>query len=214
MSANEEDKQLRIAALRNAEEILLSRNRVEKELRHANAALEQKNQELQQQREWFQVTLSSIGDAVITTNAQGVVTFMNPIAEVMTGWESAEAVGLPLSRIFTVINEHTGEPVEHQVAQVIRDGRNAGLAEHRSLVRRDGAVTAIEDTAGPIRDRSGKLTGAVMVFHDVTAQRKAEAALNASEVRYRTIFNQAAVGIAVTDLYGRFIQVNQKFGDI
>ena len=214
MSANEEDKQLRIAALRNAEEILLARNRVEKELRHANAALEQKNQELQQQREWFQVTLSSIGDAVITTNAQGVVTFMNPIAEVMTGWESAEAIGLPLSRIFTVINEQTGEPVEHQVAQVIRDGRNAGLAEHRSLVRRDGAVTAIEDTAGPIRDRSGKLTGAVMVFHDVTAQRKAEAALNASEVRYRTIFNQAAVGIAVTDLYGRFIQVNQKFGDI
>jgi PAS domain S-box-containing protein len=214
MSANEEDRQVRIAALRNAEEILLARNRVEQELRDAKAALEQKNQELLQQREWFQVTLSSIGDAVITTNAQGIVTFMNPIAEVMTGWKSAEAIGLPLSRIFTVINEQTGERVEAAVAQVIRDGRNVGLGEHRSLVRRDGSVTAIEDTAGPIRDRSGKLTGAVMVFHDVTAQRKAEAALNASEVRYRTIFNQAAVGIAVTDLLGRFIQVNQKFGDI
>jgi PAS domain S-box-containing protein len=214
MSANEEDRQVRIAALRNAEEILLARNRVEQELRDAKAALEQKNQELLQQREWFQVTLSSIGDAVITTNAQGIVTFMNPIAEVMTGWKSAEAIGLPLSRIFTVINEQTGERVEAAVAQVIRDGRNVGLGEHRSLVRRDGSVTAIEDTAGPIRDRSGKLTGAVMVFHDVTAQRKAEAALNASEVRYRTIFNHAAVGIAVTDLLGRFIQVNQKFGDI
>ncbi len=214
MSANEEDRQVRIAALRNAEEILLARHRLEQELRDAKAALEQKNQELLQQREWFQITLSSIGDAVITTNAQGMVTFMNPIAEVMTGWETAEAIGLPLSRIFTLINEQTGERVEPPVAQVIRDGHNVGLTEPRSLVRRDGSVTAIEDTAGPIRDRSGTLTGAVMVFHDVTAQRKAEAALNASEVRYRTIFNQAAVGIAVTDLLGRFIQVNQKFGDI
>jgi PAS domain S-box-containing protein len=214
MSADQEEKQLRIAALRNAEEILLARNRVEQELRDAKAELEQKNQELLQQREWFQVTLSSIGDAVITTDALGAVTFMNPIAEAMTGWGISEALGAPLGNIFTIINEHTREPVVHPIVQVLREGRSVGLAEHTCLVRRDGSVTAIEDSAGPIRDRSGKLAGAVMVFHDVTAQRKAEAALNASEVRYRTIFNQAAVGIAVTDLQGRFIQVNDKFADI
>ncbi len=185
----------------------------EQELRDAKEALELKNQELQQQREWFQVTLSSISDAVITTDALGAVTFLNPLAESMTGWTSAEAAGLPLAKIFTIVDEFTGEPVEHPAKTVLREGRVVKLA-NTSLVRRDGTVRAIEDSAAPIRDRSGRLTGIVTVFHDVTAQRKAEEALTASEVRFRTIFNQAAVGIAVTDLTGGFIQVNQKFADL
>lgn len=214
MSTDDEEKQLRIAALRNAEETLLARNRAEQELRDAKEAFENQNQELQRQRELFQVTLSSIGDAVITTDALGTVTFLNPIAEVMTGWTSAEAAGVPLSSVFTVINELTGNPVEHPVAKVLREGRVVSLGSHTSLVRRDGTAAAIEDSAAPIRDPSGKLLGTVVVFHDVTAQRKAEAALSESEVRFRTIFNQAAVGIAVTDLTGRFIQVNQKFAEV
>ena len=213
MSPDEEEKQLRIAALRNAEQILLVRNRGEQELRRAKEALETKNQELQQQREWFQVTLSSIGDAVITTDALGAVTFLNPIAEAMTGWTSADAAGVPLSNIFSIIDEVTGAAVEHPVKTVLREDRIVRIA-NASLVRRDGTVRAIEDTAAPIRDRGGTLTGMVMVFHDVTAQRKAEAALSESDVRFRTIFNQAAVGMAVTDLTGRFIQINQKFADV
>jgi PAS domain S-box-containing protein len=213
MSPDEEEKQLRIAALRNAEQILLARNRGEQELRQAKEALETKNQELQQQREWFQVTLSSIGDAVITTDALGAVTFLNPIAEAMTGWTSAEAAGVPLSNIFSIIDEFTGVAVEHPVKTVLREGRIVRIA-NASLVRRDGTVRAIEDTAAPTRDRAGTLTGMVMVFHDVTAQRKAEAALSESDVRFRTIFNQAAVGMAVTDLTGGFIQINQKFADV
>jgi PAS domain S-box-containing protein len=211
VKTDEEEKLLRITALRNAEEILIARNRAEQELRDAKEALEFKIQELDQQREWFQVTLSSIGDAVITTDAVGAVTFLNPIAEAITGWTLVEAVGEPLSKVFTIVNEITRQPVEHPVTQVLREGRIVGLSGHTSLVRRDGTSTAIEDSAAPIRDRTGKVTGTVMVFHDVTAQRNAEAALSASEVRFRTIFNQAAVGIAVTDLTGRFVQANQKF---
>jgi PAS domain S-box-containing protein len=214
LSVEEEDRQLRIAALRNAEEILIARNRVEQELRDAKEALENKIQELEQQREWFQVTLASIGDAVITTDAACMVTFLNPIAEAMTGWTSTEAAGAPLASVLTIVNELTQQPVEHPVTRVLREGRIVGLENHTSLVRRDGTFTAIEDSAAPIRDRSGKVAGTVMVFRDVTAQRKVEAALNASEVRFRTIFNQAAVGIAVTDLTGRFVQVNEKFAEV
>lgn len=214
MAADEEEKQLRIAALRNAEEILLARNRAERELRDAKEALEKKNRELQEQREWFQVTLSSIGDAVITTDAKAAVTFLNPIAEAMTGWTSAEAAGHALSTVINVINEFTRMPVEHPVERVLREGRIAGLANHTSLLDRHGGVTAIEDSAAPIRDARGNLIGAVMVFHDVSERRLAEAALLESELRFRTVFNQAAVGIVVTDLTGRFLQANQKFADI
>ncbi len=147
MSSEDQEKHPRVAALRSTQEILLARNRGEQELCDAREALEQKNQELQQQREWFQVTLSSIGDAVITTDALGAVTFLNPIAEAMTGWTSAEAAGLPLSKIFTIVDEFTGEPVEHPVKTVLREGRIVRLA-NTSLVRRDGTVRAIEDTRG------------------------------------------------------------------
>jgi PAS domain S-box-containing protein len=210
----DEEQQLRIAALRNAEEILRARNRAEQELRDAKEALEAKNRELQQQREWFQVTLSSIGDAVITTDAQGKVTFLNPIAATMTGWTSSQAAGQPVAAVFTIINELTGQPVAHPVDKVLREGRIVGLANHTSLVSRQGTVTSIEDSAAPIRDSAGNLTGVVMVFHDVTERRRAEIKLNESELRFRTIFNQAAVGIAVTDLTGGFVQANQKFADI
>jgi PAS domain S-box-containing protein len=183
-----------------------SEKEIEQELRDAKEALEHKNQELQQQREWFQVTLSNIGDAVITTDALGAVTFLNPIAEAMTGWAAAEAAGLPLSNIFTIMH---GSSATH-----VQDPINGLLENPTTLVSRDGTVRAIEDSVARIRDRTGKLTGTVTVFHDVTAQRLAQAALNESDVRFRTIFNQAAVGIAVTDLTGRFIQINQKFADV
>ncbi|MHB8476830.1 MAG: PAS domain S-box protein [Steroidobacteraceae bacterium] len=214
MTSDDEDAQLRLVALRNAEETLRARNRAEQELRNAKESLERKNRELEQQREWFQVTLSSIGDAVITTDSRGRVTFLNAIAEKLTGWTSAEATGQPLSAVFHIINEVTREPVEHPVTKVLRHGRIVGLANHSALVNRSGAVTAIEDSAAPIRDSSGNVIGAVMVFHDVTARRLAESALNESELRFRTIFNQAAVGIAVIDLDGKLLQVNQKFADV
>ena len=170
--------------------------------------------QLRQQREWFQVTLSSIGDAVITTDTQGKVTFLNPVAERMTGWKSAEAAGRPLQGVFEIVNEATRQPVENPVATVLREGTIVALANHTALIAKDRTETAIEDSAAPIRDTLGNISGAVMVFHDVTARRRAENALRENEERLRATFSQAAVGIAVAGLDGGFIELNRKFSDI
>ena len=139
--------------------------------------------ELRQQREWFKVTLASIGDAVITTDTRGKVTFLNPVAEKMTGWSSAEAIGMPLEAVFHIVNEYTGERVGNPVGPALRQGSVVGLANHTVLLARNGGEIAIEDSAAPIRDASGAISGAVMVFHDVTARRRAEAALRDADRR-------------------------------
>ena len=209
--SDSEEKQLRGAALRNVESILIARQRAERELVAAKEELERKSRELQQQREWYQVTLASIGDAVITTDVDGHVTFLNPVAETMTGWNQSEAQAEPLSSVFQIINEDTQEPAENPIKKVLTSGRVVGLANHTALVARDGTMYSIEDSAAPIRDTRGAIAGAVMVFHDVTSKRKAERALRASEERLRAMFTQAAVGIGVANLDGTFYEVNLKF---
>lgn len=131
---------------------------------------------LREQREWFEVTLSSIGDAVITSDMTGAVTFMNPVAERMTGWAMAEAVGRPLTDVFKIVSEETGEPAADPVSRVLETGGVVGLANHTALVGRNGEVKAIEDSAAPIRDAEGEIAGVVIVFHDVTERRRAEEA--------------------------------------
>src|ERR1700736_6311824 len=106
-SDEEEEERLRTATLKNAESVRIARQRAERELLAAKEALERKTEELQQQREWFEVTLASIGDAVITTDVQGKVAYLNPVAESMTGWTSAQARGEPLERVFRILNEDT-----------------------------------------------------------------------------------------------------------
>ncbi len=140
-------------------------------------ARKRSEQELRQQREWFAVTLSSIGDAVIATDTQGKVTFLNPVAEMMTGWKTAEASGQTLGNIFNVVNEDTRLPARNPVEMVLREGIVVALANHSALIARDGTERSIEDSAAPIRDATGEITGAVMVFHDVTERRRAEKAL-------------------------------------
>ncbi len=214
MTDDSEEQRLRAAALKNVEVILAARQRAERDLVAAKDALERRTSELQQQREWFEVTLASIGDAVITTDVQARVTFLNPIAETMTGWALKDALGKPLADVFKIINEDTRAAVESPIDRVLATGQVVGLANHTSLVAADGTETAIEDSAAPIRDSAGKVAGAVMVFHDVTRRRRAERALRASEERLRAIFAQAAVGIAVADVEGRFLEANQKFCSI
>lgn len=214
MNDETEEKRLREAALKNIEVILAARQRAERELVAARDALELRSHELQQQRAWFEVTLASIGDAVITTDTQARVTFLNPVAESMTGWTLADALGQPLRQIFDIVNEDTREPAANPVDQVLSTGQTVGLANHTSLIAADGREVAIEDSAAPIRDAEGKVAGAVMVFHDVTRRRMAERALRASEGRLRAVFAQAAVGIAIMDLDGRFEEVNGKVSEI
>jgi PAS domain S-box-containing protein len=190
-----EDAELRAVALRNAESILSARRRAEVDLLAAKEALEKKTQELQEQREWFQVALSSIGDAVITTDVQGYVTFLNPVAERMTAWTLSDAVGEPLERVFQIVHEHTRAPAVSPVRLVLRDGAVVGLANHTALIGKDGTETPIDDTAAPIRDATGRILGAVMVFHDVTVRRRAEAALR-QESETLELLNATGTAIA------------------
>ena len=204
-SGDAEEDELRAVALKNAESILNARRRAERELLAAHEALEKRTQELQEQREWFQVSLSSIGDAVITTDVDGKITFLNPVAERMTAWTSADAAGLPLERVFQIINEQTREPAQSPVRAVLRDGNVVGLANHTALISKDGRETPIDDTAAPIRDARGRLLGAVMVFHDVTVRRRAEAALR-GETRILELLNEIGVGIAAELNLPRLLQ--------
>ncbi|HET8701889.1 MAG TPA: PAS domain S-box protein [Nitrococcus sp.] len=137
-------------------------------------ARKQARAELLAHKEWLRVTLESIGDAVIATDPQGGIVFMNPVSERLTGWTEAEAVGHPLEEIFRIIHEKTGEMVEDPCRKVIRTGRVMTLANHTALIDRFGRQRPIEDSAAPIRDEAGRLFGVVLVFHDVTAQRQAE----------------------------------------
>src|SRR6202790_1084314 len=209
-----EEEQLRTATLKNAERIRIARQRAERELLASKEALERKTEELQQQRAWFEVTLSSIGDAVITTDVQSKVTYLNPVAESMIGWTSAQARGEPLERVFRIVNEYTQQTVANPIGRALQTGNIVGLANHTALIDKNGRVIPIEDSAAPIRDTQGKVIGAVMVFHDVSDRRRVEDALRTSEERLRATFNQAAVGIVVADLNGRFLEANPRFCDI
>ncbi|HEU4326837.1 MAG TPA: ATP-binding protein [Roseiflexaceae bacterium] len=120
------------------------------------------------------VTLRSIGDAVITADAEGCVTMLNPVAEELTGWTSADAQGMPLSTVFQIIDEGTRRPVENPVVRVLREGVIVGLANHTLLVARDGTTRPIDDSSAPIRDSEGRIIGVVLVFRDVAERRRAE----------------------------------------
>jgi diguanylate cyclase (GGDEF)-like protein/PAS domain S-box-containing protein len=126
-----------------------------------------------EKEQWF-VTLKSIGDAVMTTDAQGQVTYLNPLAEELTGWRSDEAKGNLVSRVFRIVNEYSRAPVENPVERVLEQGVVVGLANHTLLLCRDGREFSIEDSAAPVKDSEGILQGCVIVFRDVTEKRKLE----------------------------------------
>jgi PAS domain S-box-containing protein len=144
-------------------------------------------QRLREQQELLRVTLASIGDAVIATDTQGHVTFLNPVAEALTGWLQAEAQGQPLEAVFAILDERTQQPSEHPVARVLREGKVVGLGNHTVLVARDGAQRPIEDSAAPIRDATGQSVGVVLIFRDVTEERRARAELRNQEQRFRQL---------------------------
>ena len=166
---DEEDELLRSVALQNARSILLARQRAE--------------QALEQQSAWLRITLSSIGDAVICTDADGRVTFLNGVAEALTGWSQADALGRPLPDVFQIVHERTHQPVENPAFRALREGTIVGLANHTILIAKDGTERAIDDSAAPMRDGSGATVGAVLVFRDVTERKRTEEALREADHR-------------------------------
>jgi diguanylate cyclase (GGDEF)-like protein/PAS domain S-box-containing protein len=124
-----------------------------------------------EEKERAQVTLNSIGDAVVSTDVDGHVTYLNVVAEAMTGWPLQQAQGLPLETVFRIIDGTTRAVVKNPMKLAIQENKTVGLTPNCILLRRDGSEAAIEDSAAPIHDRQGQVTGAVMVFHDVTTAR-------------------------------------------
>ena len=157
----------------------------------------------------LRVTLSSIGDGVITTDRNGCVAFLNPVAQELTGWTQEDAFGKPLQQVFHIVNEDSRAEVENPALRALREGIIVGLANHTVLISRDETERPIDDSAAPIRSRAGETAGAVLVFRDITERRKAERLLHTSELRYRRLFQTAKDGILILDaVSGRITDAN------
>ena len=162
-----------------------------------------------QQRESLRVTMESIGDAVITTDFEGDVEYLNEVATQLTGWPLADAMGRPLTDVFHIINEDTRRTVENPVEKVLKLGRAVGLANHTLLVHRDGSERPIDDSAAPMRDSRGDIVGVVLVFRDVVSRRRAELQLARSERELADFFENATVGLHWIDANGRILRANR-----
>ncbi len=146
---------------------------------------------LDAERERWRITLTGIGDAVIATDPHGRITFLNPVAESVTGWKRQESIGRPLETVFKIINESTRAAAENPVRKVLQLDRVVGLANHTVLIRKDGGEIPIDDSAAPIIDASGRTVGVVLVFRDISERRLAEAALLRTE-KLATVGRMAA----------------------
>ena len=156
----------------------------------------------------LQVTLNSIGDAVIATDAAGAVVLLNPAAERLTGWSAAEARGRALPQVFPIFHEQTGAPAENPVERVLRERIVVGLANHTVLRPRGGGEVPIEDSAAPIFTESGRLRGVILVFHDVTEKRARERAQLASEAQARAILDTSLDAVLLMDASGKIAAWN------
>jgi PAS domain S-box-containing protein len=162
---------------------------------------------LRESQHRYAVTLNSIGDAVLTTDTEGRVTFLNPVAEALTGWPRAEAIGRPLGEVFRVINAQTRAPAADPASKVLRLGTVVGLENNTVLLTRDGREVPIDDSAAPIIDEQGAVRGVVLVFHDVTERRRAAQSLSL----FRALIDRTNDTIEVLDPdTGRFVDVNER----
>jgi len=172
------------------------------------AYLERKEVELYAREDDLATTLDSIGDAVVVTDAAGRVVRMNPVAERLTGFQLEDSQGRPLDEVFRIQNEDSGQTVESPVPRVLREGIVVGLANHTVLLGRDGIPRPIADSGAPIRNKRGEIRGVVLVFRDVTDERRAEEALR----HWERVFQHANWGVALADVKDvKFQAVNPAY---
>lgn len=170
---------------------------------------------LKENESWLSTILRSIGDAVVVTDAEGKIQFMNDVACYLTGWKLKEAIGNSLVIIFNIVNEKTRKKVEDPVTKVFREGKVVGLANHTILISKDGTEIPIDDSGAPIRDEKGNIIGVVLVFHDIIERYEAEKKLQESEQRYRCLYEYALSGLyrsRISD--GKILLANKIVADI
>lgn len=144
-----------------------------KEINRASAL----HNNLQMREKYLSVTLNSLGEGVITTNAESIIQDMNPSAQVLTGWNEAEAIGKPLEKIYDVVNDETRKPFQNMIIRVLREGKPIDFENNTLLRKKDGTEIIISNSGSPIRDADGKITGVVLTFRDITASKLAEKAI-------------------------------------
>jgi len=192
------------------------------EVQEANRRLEAANQALLRElaerkkaqeamvrsEKWFSTTLASIGDAVIATDMNGGVTFMNSVAQSLTGWSQVEASGKPMDLVFDIVNKETRRPVENPVKKVLREGKVIGLADHTILLSKNGKEFDIEDSAAPILADTGQGFGVVLVFRDITEKKLADEEITRQKELLQLILESIADGVVVADSNGKFLLFN------
>ena len=164
---------------------------------------------LRDDERWLQTTLRSIGDAVITTDMNGLINFMNLTAESLTGWQQEEALGQEFSQIFQIFGEGDKEPLENRISRVIQESVPIGISNHKILVSKNGTKIPIDDNAAPIKDEEGIATGMVLVFRDVTERKLTADALAAEKERLAITLRSIADGVITTDIGGNVILINR-----
>jgi PAS domain S-box-containing protein len=194
-----------ITALRDASGRLVGYAKVTRDL----TARKDAEERLRHTQELLSATLYSIGDGVLATDAEGRVVLINAVAERLTGWTEAEAFGKPIEEVFHIINEDTREKAANPITRVLMEGVIVGLANHTALIAKDGVERPIADSGAPIRDASGATRGAVLVFRDVTHERRADAALRQAEERQRLMIASVQdYAICMLDTEGRVVSWN------
>src|SRR6267142_4686351 len=163
---------------------------------------------LAKSEKWFSTTLASVGDAVIATDMNGSVTFMNSVAESLTGWTRAEAAGKSMDLVFDIVNKETRRPVENPVKKVFRDGKVVGLADHTLLRSKSGKEFDIEDSAAPILTDTREGFGVVLVFRDITDKKRTEEETKQQKELLQLILASIADGVVVADSNGKFLLFN------
>ena len=173
--------------------------------------LQRARDEAESQRRLIRQTLASIGDGVISTDDAARVTFINAVAEALTGWSATDAVGRPITEVFRIVNEDTGEIVENPVTRVLRDGQIVGLANHTVLIGRDSRTVPIDDSGAPIRNADGRILGAVLVFRDISERRAAETRIRQTEQQLTQLAKSDVIGVLFGDIHGRIRDANNEF---